>query len=130
MIFINLLKFNPMRIFIAILLFFVLSVRSVLPVIDYAVNYDYIATQLCENKSRPELLCNGKCYVKKELAKSSQNQNSKELKVEFLDVFPPVETLSVLDYHKIEFSEKRLISLYYSFSFQECFSEVFHPPTV
>lgn len=119
-----------MRVFVAILLFLVLSVRSVLPVIDYAVNYDYIATQLCENKSNPEMLCNGKCYVKKELTKTTQSQNCKELKAEFLDVFPPAEGFLVMVDHKKEFVEKPLMSLYYSFSFQECFSEVFHPPTV
>jgi hypothetical protein len=67
--------------------------------------------------------------VKKELAKSSQNQNSKELKVDFLDVFPPLESLSIL-VHKIDFSEKHLVSLYYLFSFQEHFYEMFHPPKV
>ena len=78
-----------MRIVIAIFLFVVMSVRSVLPLLDYAVNYNYISTQLCENKSEPDLLCNGKCYVKHEMAKSSENQSTKIQKVEFLQLFLP-----------------------------------------
>ena len=76
-----------MRIVIAIFfLFLVMSVRSVLPLLDYAVNYDYISTQLCENQSEPDLRCNGKCYVKHEMAKSSENQSTKIQKVEFFTI--------------------------------------------
>lgn len=46
--------------------------KPVLPVIEYAIDYDYIATVLCINKDKPELKCNGKCHLMKELAKSSQ----------------------------------------------------------
>lgn len=57
------------------------------PVIDYVVNYDYIVNVLCENKDRPELQCNGKCHLSKELAKEAgaedQNPfNSKTSKTE------------------------------------------------
>lgn len=41
--------------------------------IDYAIRYDYISKELCENKSKPELLCNGKCYLTKEIAKNTDN---------------------------------------------------------
>jgi hypothetical protein len=43
---------------------------------EYAVNYDYISTVLCINKSKPELHCNGKCYVSKELAKTNDSDSS------------------------------------------------------
>lgn len=49
--------------------------KPVLPVVEYAVNYDYIATVLCINKDKPEMKCNGKCHLMKELAKSSQEDN-------------------------------------------------------
>ena len=46
------------------------------------VNYDYIVTNLCENKSKPELKCNGKCHLTKQLAKASESssENSPEKK--------------------------------------------------
>ncbi len=41
------------------------------PVVDYAVNYNYIVNVLCENKDKPEMHCNGKCHLTKELAKEA-----------------------------------------------------------
>jgi hypothetical protein len=48
--------------------------KPVLPVLDYIVNYDYIAKELCENKAKPEMHCNGKCHLMKELAKAAEEQ--------------------------------------------------------
>lgn len=41
------------------------------PVLDYMANYDYIVNTLCENKDKPELQCNGKCHLSKEIAKEA-----------------------------------------------------------
>ena len=41
------------------------------PVLDYMANYDYIVNTLCENKDKPEMECNGKCHLSKELAKEA-----------------------------------------------------------
>ncbi|WP_255566948.1 hypothetical protein [Flavobacterium litorale] len=41
---------------------------------DYIFNYDYIAQELCENKAKPELQCNGKCHLMKELAKAAEDE--------------------------------------------------------
>ena len=41
------------------------------PVVEYVVNYDYIVKVLCENKDEPEMHCNGKCHLTKELAKEA-----------------------------------------------------------
>jgi len=45
--------------------------RPIFPVIEYFVNYDYIVEQLCENRSKPVLACNGKCYLAKEIEKTA-----------------------------------------------------------
>lgn len=45
----------------------------------YEVNKDYIAKQLCENRAKPKMHCNGKCYLKKQLKKvddTEHKQNS------------------------------------------------------
>ena len=46
------------------------------PYIDYAINYQKISTELCENISKPELSCHGKCYLKKEVKKVSKSEDS------------------------------------------------------
>lgn len=118
-----------MKPLIAIVLLLVMSIRSVLPLIDYAVNYHYISTQLCENKNKPELLCNGKCYVKKELAKSSQNTSAKELKIQIFDITIPEENILLSTINK-EVAERKTISYHFNFHFQSYYKEFFHPPLV
>ncbi|HEY8401686.1 MAG TPA: hypothetical protein VIK89_10510 [Cytophagaceae bacterium] len=55
------------------------------PILNYQANYHYISTVLCENKDKPELACNGVCYLKKEISKAAQEQTQQvksETKVE------------------------------------------------
>ncbi|WP_431123365.1 hypothetical protein [Flagellimonas flava] len=49
-----------------------MMVRPLWPVVEYVANYDYIVTVLCENKEKPQLQCNGKCYLAKQLEKSAE----------------------------------------------------------
>ncbi|RWX03907.1 hypothetical protein EPI11_02640 [Flavobacterium cerinum] len=48
--------------------------KPVIPVLDYVINYEYIAKELCENKAKPQMHCNGKCHLMKELAKAAENE--------------------------------------------------------
>lgn len=52
-----------------------IMVKPVLPFIEYAVNYNYISKVLCVNKAKPEMKCNGKCHLMKELAKAAEKEN-------------------------------------------------------
>ena len=44
--------------------------KPLFPFIDYAINKDYIAKNLCENRAKPKLNCNGKCHLMKQLKKA------------------------------------------------------------
>jgi hypothetical protein len=44
----------------------------------YQLNKNYIATKLCENRNRPWLHCNGKCYLMKKLKQAEEKQNASE----------------------------------------------------
>jgi hypothetical protein len=37
------------------------------PILEYIIHYDYIVEELCENRDKPVLACNGKCYLGKQL---------------------------------------------------------------
>ena len=50
--------------------------------LSYNFNKEYIAAELCENKSRPTLHCNGQCILMKKLAKANESNESKENKTE------------------------------------------------
>jgi hypothetical protein len=60
---------------ILILLVLVQTFTSWVIVAEYSINKDYIAKNLCENKTRPKLHCNGKCQLMKKLAEE-EKQNS------------------------------------------------------
>lgn len=42
----------------------------------YLLNKKYITEQLCINRSKPKLHCNGKCHLAKELDKEEKRQQS------------------------------------------------------
>jgi hypothetical protein len=44
--------------------------------LDYALNKQFIASVLCENKAKPVMHCNGKCHLRKQLAKASETPES------------------------------------------------------
>jgi hypothetical protein len=54
--------------------------RPIQPYVEYLVNQDYIAEFLCINKEKPELQCNGKCHLVKELEKQQEN-NPESLRI-------------------------------------------------
>lgn len=67
-------KFLHLKNFIIIFSLFIVF-KPVLSIVEYIVFYDYIVTELCENKETPELECNGACHLKKELSKASGSEN-------------------------------------------------------
>ena len=42
----------------------------------FELNKDYIATKLCENRNKPQLHCNGKCYFMKKIKQAEEKQNT------------------------------------------------------
>lgn len=45
----------------------------------FQLNQEYVATELCENKEKEELHCEGKCYLKKQLEKAeTQKKDTKQ----------------------------------------------------
>jgi hypothetical protein len=51
--------------------------------VEYSLNKDFIAANLCENRLKSEVHCAGSCYLGKQLAKAGENQNSREQKGSF-----------------------------------------------
>lgn len=59
-------------------LYLLVLVLPSVPVLEYLINYNYIVNELCENRDKPVLTCNGKCYladqVEKQLKLDSKEQ--------------------------------------------------------
>ena len=125
------MKFIASTIFILLLLTQVFS--KWLMVIDYAVNKDYIAKNLCENRSRPTLHCNGKCQLMKKMAleedqSNKTNSGSSVAKAPFTDVlFNAAFTLTQLTTSASDFSYNDFYLVAIPSSFH---SSIFHPPLV
>ena len=47
------------------------------PVADYLLNKDFIAKTYCENKDKPQMHCNGKCHMMKQLKKAAEENQPK-----------------------------------------------------
>lgn len=63
-------------------------------VIAFNLNQEYIAAELCENKDKPELGCEGHCYLEKQIEKAEQvgvipNNSKSEGKVVY-EIWPAI----------------------------------------
>lgn len=78
---------------------------------QFKANQSYIASVLCENKNKPEMHCNGRCHLKKELDRDAQqdkntNTGKDKYEVMFIDALqsfsatPPADQLIFISYYK------------------------------
>lgn len=56
-------------------LYVLTSFKPLLPYVEYALNKSFIVQQLCENRARPALQCEGSCYLSKRLARTEAPQS-------------------------------------------------------
>ncbi len=63
-----------------LLLFSLLSANcaSLMVFLGFEANQNYIAKELCENRNKPELHCNGKCYLMKKLKQAQDKEQKQE----------------------------------------------------
>jgi hypothetical protein len=64
-----------------LLLLALVSIKTLLvPVVylDFELRKDYIVQHLCENRFKPELHCDGKCYLAKTLSKIAEEKAQNE----------------------------------------------------
>ncbi len=117
-----------MKFFISIFIIFTIALRPVLPLIDYAVNYEYIVDNLCENRNIPQSTCHGKCYLEKELSKTEkQSNNGQNIKLAGLDVFLSHDVLS-FSLVQFDVDAQKVKSAFKHSYTSEYHSRIFHPP--
>lgn len=114
------------------ILLFVFFFKPIFPFLEYVLNYNYIVAELCENKSKPQLKCNGKCYLAKQLAKnvSTESDTSSDKKTNTLkndiEIFNEYEELAFIFNG---FLTQNSINDYYSnLYFHSNNSDLFRPP--
>lgn len=73
------LTFAPVKRWLALFLSLTVLLQAYskgLVVLQYFANQEYIAENLCENRDVPEMHCDGKCHLKKEIQKDEQKEKS------------------------------------------------------
>lgn len=68
-----LLQKNIVVALLAVLLIKMMAIPLVC--LQYQLNKDFIAANLCENKAKPQMQCEGKCHLKKQIEKNSDTPN-------------------------------------------------------
>jgi hypothetical protein len=123
-----------MRVITATILFLLVLTQIFskwLLVAEYAVNKDYIAKNLCENKEKPILKCQGKCQLMKKMAAETENDNSgsgnSTAKSSLPEVLPfeDLSNISVKAPSPIQVSHN---SFYILKAYTAPNNAVFHPP--
>jgi len=89
--------------FCVLFAYLLLVVQPALPVLKFGLNRSYYAEVLCENKTRPEMVCKGKCALKKHLQELAQQEVPD-------DAFPIVPT-DFSEPHIPEFSLPFLVNM-------------------
>jgi hypothetical protein len=119
---------------IVLLISIIILARPAIPFLDYIVNYDYIVKELCENKEKPVLKCNGKCHLMKELAKTAEDdKNTSSDKKQ--NVKQEIEVLFYQDFKSLScsnsyvFTNNKINSVYQNLYALTAIQSTFHPPT-
>ncbi|WP_053327895.1 hypothetical protein [Chryseobacterium gallinarum] len=115
-----------MKLLYSILFTFYMVFRPLVPLVEYAVNYDYIKDVLCINKNKPELHCNGKCYLSKELAKTNDTESLPLGKIKNSGQ-KILDTYILPEITEIVYSEKNLF-FSFNFTYETAYSFLFLKP--
>ena len=66
--------------------------------IYWKVNQNFIAQTLCENKNKPKMHCNGKCYLYKQLKKAEEKEAEKNSLPNSIPKFKSVNSFIIENY--------------------------------
>ncbi|WP_372793754.1 hypothetical protein [Lutibacter sp.] len=112
------------------LLYLLAMVRPLMPIMEYYANYDYIANVLCENRDKPYLECNGKCYLEKQLKKTNHSDHNHKSTIPQIDFDKyPVSPLDQYSYQLKDNEELNLEQLFvHKNTTQTYYNSLLKPP--
>lgn len=95
----------------------------------FQLNRNYISSKLCENRNKPWMHCNGKCYLAKKLKQAEEKEKQQEQETQknlVQDSFTP-ESLTVFFSTRLE----SIVDTRYIFSTTARYTPlIFQPPKV
>ena len=116
----------------AVFLAFIMLARIMampISLLDYSVNKSFIASNLCENRLKPEIHCAGKCYLNKQLAKSNESRETGDQKSStknlVADLFIPLNEPLTFNLKETSIFASHF---YVPFISSQFAGNIFHPP--
>jgi hypothetical protein len=120
----------------ALFLFIILIVRmlsSPLVYLDYSLRKDYIAKNLCQNRNRPSMHCNGKCYLSKQLAKAAEQKEAQQKNTivsSIIDLYCQIGKLTSIPKFDYFFTKYLIIFSYLYFIYKASFQKSSNRPFI
>ena len=99
--------------------------------LNYMINFSYYKEVLCANKNNPNMDCNGKCALKKQLKAASKEKDASKEALDFAQqlqlsafVSPPISMFLPLLFNE----EKSSFAIYNEGRVNHPLFEIEHPP--
>lgn len=97
--------------------------------LKFKLNQEYIAKVLCVNKSKPQMKCNGHCYLMKQYKKAQTEEQATKKMLEDVSNFELFYFDSFIHFKSPEFISSAIIhNTKVNLSVQEYFLEFNQPP--
>lgn len=93
----------------------------------YEVNQKYIAEKLCENRDKPWLNCNGRCYLMKKIKQAEDKERSTERQIQKSLIQDAFVTEAFKLIYRCELLQQ-INSVQHSLQLQQVINSLFHPP--
>jgi len=94
----------------------------------FEMNQKYIASVLCENRNRPEMHCNGKCYLMKKLKQAEEKEKRQEENNFKKGLHEIVAVYEKISFDPISSLLEKKKHQYIRFDLPDCSFEILHPP--
>jgi len=96
---------------------------------EFELNQKFIAAKLCENRDKPEMHCNGKCYLMKKLKEAEEKEKKQEQAAQKKGIqdFCIVNNPLVITFQALKLKKQKPANL--PFKLPKISTEIFHPPS-
>lgn len=95
----------------------------------YRVNKEFIAASLCENKAKPSLHCEGKCYLSKKIQAEEKRERSIPSLVKNFEGFVLFCCSASIDALPVPYNEANLFNpSCFLIAYNASFGSIFQPP--
>lgn len=94
----------------------------------FELNQQYIASTLCENRDKPEMHCNGKCYLTKKLKQAEEKEKRQERETQKKSANDTFFLRSTALLVFPDYFLRKVFSMERPFDLPESIAEILHPP--